>query len=45
MKEVKEASLTGQEYGRLFGEGRDIEEAGLNWGVLNLMRLLYVALQ
>jgi len=40
----KEASLTGQENGRLFWGGRDIKEAGLNWGNLSLMRFLYVAL-
>lgn len=40
----KEASLTGQENGRLFWGGRDIKEAGLNWSILSLVRFLYVAL-
>lgn len=40
----KEASLTGQENGRLFWGGRDIKEPGLNWGILSLVSFLYVAL-
>ena len=43
-KRGKETSLTGQESGRLFWGGRDVKEAGLNWGNLSLVRFLYVAL-